>query len=398
MEKTEVDGGTKPKKRNTQLAVGVIVGLFVAIVVGYVAWTWNNETTDDAQVDADVATLSARTGGLILKVMVSENSQVKAGDVIMQLDEAERAAFLKQAEAELATSKAQLETAQAQCRIVEASAKGGLQSAQASYAGSSVQVASAHAAIEAAQAGVDHGKSQLHQAEIDLKRAEKLREANAIPQDRLDSAQTAFDQARAGLAQAQAQLTSALESKKAAQSRVIEAQGRLDQSRPVDAQIAAARAAVDLAQASVQAAEARLDTQRLLFSYLKVRAPIDGVVSRISAHDGQLLQTGQPVAEMVPLKTYVTANFKETQLEKMQPGQNVKISVDTYEHRSFEGVVESLSAGTGAKFALLPPDNASGNFVKVVQRVPVRIAWKNLPSDVQMRAGLSVTVTVNTGS
>jgi membrane fusion protein (multidrug efflux system) len=397
MEKQEKTGPGGGAKSNRLVAGGVAAGLAIASIAGYVAWTWNDESTDDAQVEADVAPLAARTGGLVLKVMVQENSVVKAGDVIMQLDELDRAAMVKQAEAELATARAQAATAEAQAHIVEANAKGGFQSARASYTGSSVQVNSAAAQITVARAALDHAKTQLHQADLDLARAKTLREANAVPQERLDNMQTAFDEARSGLAQAEAQLAAADEAKKAAESHVMEARGRLDQSTPVEAQIASAVAAVDLAHAGVQSAEARLELQRLQFSYLKVKAPMDGVVSRLTAHEGQLLQTGQPIAEVVPLGTYVLANFKETQMAKVRPGQPVKVTVDAYGSRTFEAVVESLSGGTGSRFALLPPDNASGNFVKVVQRIPVRIAWKNLPSDVQMRAGMSVDVTVDTG-
>jgi membrane fusion protein (multidrug efflux system) len=397
MDKPEKTESRSMRKNNRLVAGGMAAGLAIAGLGGYVAWIWNDESTDDAQVESDVAPLSARTGGLVLKVFVQENSTVKSGDIIMQLDELDRAAMVKQAEAELATAKAQAATAEAQAHIVEANAKGGFQSARASYTGSSVQVLSAAAQIDVARASLERARVQLRQAEIDLNRAKTLREANAVPQDQLDRMQTNFDAARLSLVQSEAQLSAADEAKKAAESHVIEARGRLDQSTPVEAQMATAAASVELAHANVQSAQARLDLQRLQFSYLKVRAPVDGVISRLTAHEGQLLQTGQPIAEVVPLTTYVLANYKETQTAKMRPGQPVHITVDSYGRRTFEGVVESLSGGTGARFALLPPDNASGNFVKVVQRIPVRIAWKNLPSDVQMRAGMSVDVTVDTG-
>jgi membrane fusion protein (multidrug efflux system) len=397
MEKHDKESSSAAAKGNRKVFGGIAAGFLIATVGGYVAWTWNDQSTDDAQVEADVAPLAARTGGLVLKVLVTENSVVKAGDIIMQLDEADRAAMVKQAEAELATAKAQAVTAEAQARIIEANAKGGLQSAKASYMGSSIAVTNSTAQLAAARANLEHVKSALHQSEIDLKRAKSLREANAGTQERLDQAETAYDEARSSLTQAEAQLQAAEEMRKVAETHVAEARGHLDQSTPVDAQIASALAAVDLAHAGVAAAEAKLDTQRLQFSYLKVKAPMDGVVSKLTAHEGQLLQNGQAIAELVPTNTYVLANFKETQMEKMRPGQPVRVVVDTFGRRSFEGVVESLSGGTGSRFALLPPDNASGNFVKVVQRIPVRIAWRNLPADVQMRAGMSVDVTVDTG-
>lgn len=387
---------SETSKRNRFVAGGLLAGLAIAAAGGYLAFTWHDESTDDAQIEADVVPLAARTGGLVLHLLVKENSVVKAGDTIMQLDEADKVSLIKQAEAEVATAKAQAHIAEAQARIVEASARGGLQTAQASYTGSSGQVRSAEAQIAAARANLSHVRSALHQAQLDLERARALRAARAVPQERLDLMQTAFDEARSGLQQAEAQLSAAQEAKNVAQSQVVEARGRLDQSAPVDAHIASAEATLEQARAAVLAAEARLEQQRLQFSYLKVKAPVDGIVSRLSAHEGQLLQPGQAIAELVPLQTYVLANFKETQVEKMRPGQPVTIKVDTFGSRKFEGVVDSLSGGTGSRFALLPPDNASGNFVKVVQRIPVRISLKDVPDDVRFRAGMSVDVTVDT--
>ncbi len=159
------------------------------------------------------------------------------------------------------------------------------------------------------------------------------------------------------------------------------------------AQLAAAHAAAELARARVKVAEAQLRTARLQLDYTRVVAPEDGVVSRLGVHPGQNVQPGAPVAELVPSRTYVVANFKETQIGRMRPGQPAEIRLDAYPGRVFEGTVESRSGGTGARFALVPPDNASGNFVKVVQRVPVRITWTK-PPDVPLAAGLSAVVTV----
>ena len=170
--------------------------------------------------------------------------------------------------------------------------------------------------------------------------------------------------------------------------------GRVTQSAPIEAQIGASRANADLAHARVDGASASLDLAKLQLSYTKIVAPSDGLASKLSVHAGQLVSVGQPVVELVPITTYVIANFKETQIGKMRPGQRARIEIDAFPHRDFEGRVESLSGGTGSSFSLLPADNASGNFVKVVQRVPVRIAWVNPPTDLVLRAGLSVDATV----
>ena len=182
-----------------------------------------------------------------------------------------------------------------------------------------------------------------------------------------------------------------------AASRVDEAKGRLDQSTPIEAQIAAARANADLAHARVRVSEASLALVRLQLSYTRVIAPEDGLVSKVSVQPGQMIQVGQPLAELVPQRTYVIANYKETQVGRLRAGQPVKVHIDAFPGVEIEARVESLSGGTGARFSLLPPDNTSGNFVKVVQRVPVRMAWVSLPGDLPLRAGLSVTATVHLG-
>jgi membrane fusion protein (multidrug efflux system) len=184
------------------------------------------------------------------------------------------------------------------------------------------------------------------------------------------------------------------DTQRAASLGITEAQGRLAQSRPVDAFIAAAHGATALARGKVVAAQGSLDLARLQLAHTHVEAPAAGRVSSLTARVAQTLSAGQAFAEFVPDLAYVTADFKEAQTEDMHAGQRAKISIDAYPHREFEGRVESLSAGTGAVFSLLPPDNATGNFVKVVQRVPVRIVFTPLPRDIELRPGLSADVTV----
>jgi membrane fusion protein (multidrug efflux system) len=386
---------TKPK-RSPWLIFGVVAVLILAIIGGYVLLTAGSEDTDDAQVAADLVPIATRVAGQVVRIAVKENQTVKKGDLIAQLDDADYTARVKQAEAELATAQAQAQAADAQVQVVDASAKGGLTSARAAVSGSSVGVGSAQAQVQAARASLERAETDLKKTEIDLQRARELKAANAIPQERLDNASMARDSAAAGLAQAKANLAMAEESRHLAEARVSEMRGRLSQSSPIEAQNAAARAQADLAHARVKSAEAQLDLQRLQLGYTRIVAPADGVASKLTAHEGQLLQPGQPVVELVPTGTYVIANFKETQVGKMRPGQKAKVRVDAYPGRTFEGTVESLSGGTGASFSLIPADNASGNFVKVVQRVPVRISWQP-PADAAMRAGLSADVAVEVG-
>jgi len=215
-----------------------------------------------------------------------------------------------------------------------------------------------------------------------------------VPQQALDNAQATYEADTAALAQAQAQLGAAEEQKRAAVSRVSEARGRFEQSAPVGPQIAVAQANARLAHARQKSAQAQLDLARLQLSYTKVVAQEDGQMSRLSVHEGQLVSVGQPMAALVPQQTYLVANFKETQIGSMKPGQKVEITIDAFGGQKFEGKVDSLAGGTGARFSLLPPDNASGNFVKVVQRVPVRIAFVDASKSLELRAGLSADVTV----
>jgi membrane fusion protein (multidrug efflux system) len=364
---------------------------------GYVFLTQGEETTDDSQVAADIVPIGTRVAGQIVLVSVQENQLVKKGDPIAEIDDADYTARAKQADAELATAQAQAQAADAQVQVTEATSRGGLASARAMVSGTSAGVSSAAAQGEAARAALNRAEVDGRKAELDLNRAKELRQANAIPPQALDNAQAMYDSAQAAVAQAKAQLSLAQQSRNAALAQVSEAQGKLSQSAPVDAEIATARAQADLAHARVDSAKAQLDLAKLQLSYTKIKAPSDGFASKLAVHPGQLVSIGQPVIELVPTGTYIIANFKETQVGKMRIDQRAEISIDAYPGRKFEGRVQSLSGGTGSSFSLLPADNATGNFVKVVQRVPVRIAWENFPADVPMRAGLSADVTVQVG-
>jgi membrane fusion protein (multidrug efflux system) len=381
-----------PRRPWLVLLALVLVGLAGFGV--YTLLTAGRESTDDAQVAADLLPVSTRVGGLVQSVAIRENQAVKAGDLIAQIDPAEYQARLRQAEAELESAKAQVASADSEVAIVTARSTGSLSSARAAYSGSSVGIASADAELAAAQAGLVGAEAEARKAEAALGRTRELSAANAIAPEALDNAQAARDAAAAAVARSRAQIAAAQEAKRAAAARISEAAGRVAQSEPIAAQIASANANAALARARVGSREAELELARLQLSYTKITAPVDGVASQLAVHEGQLLSAGQPLVEIVPNETYVVANFKETQLARIRVGQRAAIDVDAFPHHDFEGKVLSISGGTGASFALLPADNASGNFVKVVQRVPVRIAWLNPPSDVPLRAGLSVTAVV----
>jgi membrane fusion protein (multidrug efflux system) len=386
--------GRRSKKRPFVVLAAVLVTV-LASVGAYTIATAGQEDTDDAQITSDVVPVATRVAGQIIAVRIEENQIVKKGDLLAEIDDADYTARVRQAEAELSSAQAQAKSADAQVQVVRASSRGGFASAQAAVSGSSVGVSSASAQVAAANAAVARAEADFHKTQIDLDRAKQLRAAHAIPQDRLDAAQISSDGSQAALAQARAQLAFAQDARRGAETRVSEARGRLSQSAPVEPQIAVAEANAALAHARAQSAQAALDLARLQLSYTKILAPVDGWASKLVAHAGQLSAVGQPVVSIVPTATYVVANFKETQVGHMNPGQRAVITVDAYPGRKLEGRVQSFSGGTGATFSLIPSDNATGNFVKLVQRIPVRIAWVNPPKDLDLRAGYSVDVTVH---
>ncbi|RKH63144.1 HlyD family secretion protein [Corallococcus interemptor] len=378
------------------LILGGVVGALVLGIGGFKVVTAGQESTDDAQVEADVVPLAARVSGPVVKVAVQDNATVHQGDVVLQIDPRPYEARVKQAEAELESARAQAAAADAQATVAAAGAKGGLSSAKALVSTSTSAVSGAQAQVAAARAALTRAEAQARKATLDLERTRSLRQQNVVAQSALDDAQTANETAQAALEGARAQLALAEEGRRTAESKVAEARGQLDVSAPIDEKIAAAQASASLAHARVKGAEAALEQAKLQLEDTRIVAPADGQVSKLSVHAGQLLTPGQVVAELVPTTTYVVANFKETQVGHMQPGQRVEVELDAFSGEKLEGRVESLSGGTGARFSLLPPDNASGNFVKVVQRVPVRITWVHPPQGLALRAGLSADVTVHT--
>jgi membrane fusion protein (multidrug efflux system) len=388
-----------PKKKNASrpyLILGGVVGVVLLGYLGFRAVTAGKEETDDAQVGADMVPISARVGGMVIDVPVTDNQDVTKGTLIAQIDPADYTNKVKEAQAELAAANAQADAADAQMQIAAGNSKGGLTSARAALSGSTSSVAGADAQIQVAHAMVAKAQADAQKADNDLARAQSLRKDDAIPEAQVDSYTSAAAAAHASVAQAQAQLAAAEDMKNTAETRIAEAQGRVEQSAPVDAQLAAAKANADLAHARASAAQVALDQAQLNLSYTKIVAPADGHISKLAVHAGQLAQVSQVITNMLPSTTYVVANFKETQVGEMKIGQPADIAIDAFPGRTFHGKIDSLSYGTGAQFSLLPPDNASGNFVKVVQRVPVKIVWTDLPKDIHLQAGLSTDVTVIT--
>jgi membrane fusion protein (multidrug efflux system) len=384
--------------RVSKRAIGAL--LLAAAAAGGGSWAYAHrglESTDDAQVDADLVAIPARTSGVVTAIHFSDNQRVKEGDLLAEIDPAPAAARLAQAEAELASAEAAARAADEQAALTEVTARSQKSVAQASLSGASVGVTATTEQIAEAQAALSGANASFVKAKLDLDRAKALVQSGSLAQSALDAAQAAYDAAAAAVDQARARVAAIRASTAQASAQVSEASARLRQASSVEQQIAAARAQAEVAHARVATAKAARDLAALDLGYTKIVAPRDGYVSKRAITVGQLASPGQSVLMLVPSDAvWITANFKETQLAKMHEGQPVHVTIDAFGGRALEGEVESFSAATGARFALLPPDNATGNFTKVVQRVPVRIKILGAPSDVVLRPGMSVDVTVDT--
>ncbi|MFT3926720.1 MAG: HlyD family secretion protein [Myxococcales bacterium] len=356
------------------------------------------ETTDNAQVDADVVAVPARIAGTVEKVSFMENQRVRAGDVLAELDAREARAKLAQAEANLDSAVAAAAAAHADAAVGTSNAVEGRALAKASVQTIALGTQSSEDGIREGTAQVQAAEAKLAQAQIDADRARQLYSLGAFTKVQRDDADTALSLANTSLDASRARLAGLRSALSQSRSKVAEASANLRRSDNVQALVQQAEARAKAADANVEIARAARDLAALDLSYTQVVAPHDGVVSKKAINPGQSVAKGQAIVQLVPDERWVTANFKETQLEHMRVGQSVRFEVDAYPGVEIEGDVESLSGATGSRFTLLPPDNATGNYTKVVQRVPVRIRVHELPHGVALRPGMSVELTVNTRS
>jgi membrane fusion protein (multidrug efflux system) len=384
------------RAKKAYLILGAIAAIVAVAWLGHRWWTAGKQSTDDAQVEADVVPISARVPGVIKVAKVHDHQVVAAGAPLFELDPINLDAAVSRMTDELEAARAQEAFARAQVAIVQSSSHGGLSSARAALTGAGASVRGAADTVRAAEASVARSNADLLTAQAELDRTQQLFKQQAITRRELENAQHAREVAKAALDSATAQLSGAREQRRLAESRVAEAEGHVTQSTPVDQQVAAAEATAALAATRVKTAELALADAKRDRSYAVVTAPVAGVISKLGAHAGQAIMANQTLLMLVPDETYVIANFKEGQIAAMKPGDPVDIELDAFGD-TFHGVVESISPATGSRFSLIPPDNATGNFVKVVQRVPVKIRWTT-PPPVAMRPGLSAEVTVHVGS
>jgi membrane fusion protein, multidrug efflux system len=384
-----------PAKKRAKVVFSVLVA---AAALGAAAgWILSrgHESTDDAVVEGHVLSISSRIGGQVARVLVKDNQLVEAGQVLVELDQTELQAKVEVARADAQAALAQVELAKAQLDLTDRNANAGLKQARGSVLQASSSVASTKAQVTQVHADLAAAGSRLKLTTLELDRARGLFASQAVPQAEMDMRQTNYDQAKATLEQVQARLESTKAAMSGGYAGVVQAEGRLAAALTAPQQVEAARAQVQLAAARQKQVEAALTVAELNFSYAKIVSPVRGMVARRTVEVGNMVSPDRALLAVVPLdEMWIVANYKETQIGNMRPGQNAVVVLDTYGNRKLRGHVESLAAGTGSRFALLPPDNASGNFIKVVQRVPVLIRLDD-QQGLTLRPGLSAEVTVS---
>lgn len=413
---TTADAQDSEQTRRGRLAGrGRLVGLIVLVVIVAVAvymWrTSGRQTTDDAQVDGHITQISARVGGTVTKVHVVENQHVEAGAVLVELDRRDYQVAVDRARAELADAQANAAGALTGIPLTQVStttdvrsATGSVEEAQAGIGIADRQVEAAQAQLVAAQARQREKEATAVKSARDVERLKGLVAKDEIAQQQYDAAVSTADAARAAadaatsdVAAAQAAIAVAEQRARQARGAAAQAQAQLQASRTGPEQLRVTKAHADVAQARVQQAAAALAQAELNLQRTSITAPSPGIVSRKSVEVGQVIQPGQPLFALVSqADVWVTANYKETQLRHVQPGQRATIEVDGL-GLELKGHVESIAAATGARFSLLPPENATGNYVKVVQRIPVKIVFEpGQDPEHRLRPGMSVAPTIYT--
>lgn len=426
-------------KRRRILFIGAAV-LIVGAIAGLAYWLYIRqfESTDDAFIDGDIVQISPKVSAYVKKVDVRSNQFVHKGDLLVELDPSDLEVQLQQAKAQLENARSQRGLAEANTRLTaktstagQTSARSNVESARTNVIQTRLaaqskqsQISQAQAVARTAQASLAQARAQIPQAESNLRLAQVEYDRRLVLFERGDISKQNLDQATNTLQNAQAQLNAAQKQVLAAQSRVDEAdagvrtaqenyrqslsqvdltrsqvgesQGRLLDANAAPERVEVSESQVTTAEAQIQAAEASVQQAELELTYTKIYAPEDGFVTRKNVDEGQLVQIGAALMAISQSdEVWVVANFKETQLENMHIGQSVDIKVDAYPSEKFHGKVESLQAGTGSRFSVLPSENATGNYVKVVQRVPVKIVFEDAPDKVKrLVPGMSVEPSV----
>ena len=388
-------------------------GIIVAVAIGL--WIWlaaAHESTDDAQIEGHVTQIAARVGGTVLRVPIVDNQQVDAGLVLVEIDPRDYQVALEKARAELADAEAAASAALSNVPIASTTAssnvsmsQGSMEQARGAVEGAQKEVDAARARLTTAQARLREAQANATKAARDVERLRGLLAKDEVSQQQFDAAVAAADAAKAAGDSARSQIVEAEAGIRVAEGRLMQARGGEQQARAAvqsaesgPQQVASMRAKAASAEAHAKQLRAAVEQAELNLEYTTIKAPVRGQLAKKSVNPGQVIQAGQPLLALVQLDdVWVTANFKETQLTRMRAGQRATITVDAYSGKEFRGQVDSIAAATGARFSMLPPENATGNYVKVVQRVPVKIVLEpGQDPEHLLRPGMSVTPTVYT--
>ena len=353
----------------------------------YAGW----ESTDDAQIDGYINPISSRVAGYITKVYVDDNQYVKAGTLLAQIDPKDYEVAIASAQATLANDQATADASQVNVPVISVNTSSQLVSAEADVANAHAGISAAEQQLAAAQAAVLQAEANNAKAQDDVKRYKQLVDKQEISEQLYVQAVQTANGATAAVQAGNANVQAAQDAVRQAQSRLAQASASVESAQTGPQQIRIQRSRAVAASAAAQKSRTAVEQAQLNLGYTRIVAPVDGVVAKRSAQPGQYVSPGQQLMAVVPLDDiWVTANFKETQLRNMRPGDPVKINVDAY-GRTYSGYVESMAGGTGAVFSLLPPENATGNYVKVVQRLPVRLRLdKGQDPEHRLRPGMSV--------
>ena len=402
-------GLANPKVRGLLMAGGAVV---LAAIVGLFLYFQNRESTDDAQVDGHITPMASKVYGRVAQVLVEDNQPVKAGQVLVKIDPRDYQAALDMAKASLALAESEAKSAGVDVPRTRENVASGNSSADAQMLGAVADLARAQATYEQAQtadlawaqANVDKSRANAELGRADLARYLPLMEKGEISKQQYDAAKANADATASALqadlqkqSQAQRNVEVAKAERDAARARVEQARAGVAVAHADGKHVNMKTADAQAKLAKVEQARALLEAAELNLSYTQITAPVDGVATHKQVEPGQIVQAGQGLLLVVPLQNvWVTANFKETQLKNMKAGQKAEVKVDTY-GKTFSGRVDSIAGATGSVLSLLPPENATGNYVKVVQRIPVKIVLDPIPSEkAVLRPGMNVDATVVT--
>ena len=397
--------GRRGRKLGRVLAVVLIVA--VLAVSGFYLWKYLNtyESTDDAQVDGHINAVSARISGNVIGVLAEDEQYVKAGEVLVQIDPRDYAVALAKAEADLADAEAALETSRIDIPITSITTSSQLKNATSGRGDATAALLGAERQLRAAQARLESARAQVRQSEANLTKAidderryKMLVDKDEIPRQQYDTAvsvaqaaQADLDARKAGVGEAEQNIVVAQSVVDQARQRIGQADASVESAMTAPRQVAASETRAKSALAQVAQRRALVEQAKLNLSYCTIVAPVTGIVGKKTVELGENVSPGEQLMAVVPLDdVWITANFKETQLSRMNAGQRVRFTVDAYD-REYKGKVYAIGGASGSRFSLLPPENATGNYVKVVQRVPVRINIDpGQNDDHRLRPGLSV--------